>query len=152
MDSQLDTPLYDYGTPRETSNIIQFNEAIVLPRMATDVAMTMMSCALCARNILKLRKTINPRQFFTSREPLVCVGVEILSPFNKSKSGMTFVLIITDRSSKFSQAVPLRRIDTYTVAQAFPEKRVFKYGEPESVLPDNGSQVSSESFRTSVSW
>ena len=50
------------------------------------------------------------------------------------------MLFISDRFTKLTQVVPLKRITAYDVSVAFVEHWVFKYGAPVTLLSDNGSQ------------
>lgn len=60
--------------------------------------------------------------------------------------GHRVLLVITDRLTKMTQAIPLRRIHALSVAVAFEEHWIFKYGTPHEVLSDNGSQFTSKFF------
>lgn len=82
-------------------------------------------------------KRPNAMQLFPSRELLMLISVDIVGPLPKSKSSRRFLLVITDRFTKLAQPVSLRKIYSYTVAQAFTVQWVFKYGAPEMVLADN---------------
>ena len=57
------------------------------------------------------------------------------------------MLVISDRFTKLTQVVPLKRITAYDVAFAFVEHWVFKYGAPATLLSDNGSQFVAHFFR-----
>ena len=57
------------------------------------------------------------------------------------------MLVISDRFTKLTQVVPLKRISAYDVAVAFVEHWVFKYGAPATLLSDNGSQFVALFFR-----
>ena len=48
--------------------------------------------------------------------------------------------MISDRFSKLTHVLPLRRINAYTIAAAFVEAWVFKYGPPKTLISDNGKQ------------
>lgn len=50
------------------------------------------------------------------------------------------MLIITDRFTKLTQAIALRRINALFVAETFPEHWIFKYGTPHEVVSGNGLQ------------
>ena len=45
------------------------------------------------------------------------------------------------------QVIPLRRIDTYTVAVAFVEAWILKYGPPKTLISDNGKQFAAKFFQ-----
>lgn len=60
----------------------------------------------------------------------------------------TLVLVITDRFSKLTRAVPLKRITALSVAHAFVDHLIC-YGTPAKVLSDNGSHFTSRLFQLS---
>lgn len=102
-------------------------------------------CAYLARKRLKLRRETNPLRLFPAWEFLVSVGGEILGLLPKKKSGMRFLMVITDLFWKLGQIIPLNKNnETCTVPRAFTDIWEFKNGEPETVLTDTGSQFSSE--------
>lgn len=115
--------------------------------MAADVAVTVSNCGECARNRLKFRKRTKPWQLFPERDPLVSVRIDLLGPLARSTSGRRFLLVVTDRITKLKPAIPLRRMDYFTVARAFAEEWELKYGSPETVLSDNGSKFATCFFR-----
>ena len=118
------------------------------PHMAADIYATVRSCSTCAKNRLKLRRALNPLKLFPATKPLTNLCIDILRPLTKSKRGCRFLLVITDRFTKLTQVVPLRSITAYTVAVAFTEHWVFKYGAPESVISDNGKQFAAIFFQS----
>jgi len=86
-------------------------------------------------------------KLFPPRGPLEMVAIDILGPLPQSSRGFRFILVMADRFTKLTQAVPLRRITAYDVAVAFVEHWVFKYGPPETLLSDNGSQFVAHFFQ-----
>ena len=48
---------------------------------------------------------------------------------------------------KLTQVIPLRRIDAYTVAVAFVEAWIFKYGPPKTLISDTGKQFAAKFFQ-----
>ena len=78
-----------------------------------------------------------------SRKPLD----HIPGPPTKTKKGHWFLLVITDRFTKLTQVIPLRRIDAYTVAVAFVEDWIFKYGPPKTLISDNGKKFEAKFFQ-----
>lgn len=117
------------------------------PKMAADAYATVRQCVACAKNRLRLIKKSSPMQLFPATKPLENVAIDILGPLPKSKRGYLFILVITDRFTKLTQIVPLRRITAYDVAVAFTEHWVFKYGPPKTLLSDNGSQFVAHFFQ-----
>ena len=99
-------------------------------------------------NRVKLRKHLNRLRLFPATGPLKSLAIDILGPLPKTKTGKRFLLVITDRFSKLTQVVALRTITAYTVAVAFCESWVFKYGVPRTLLSDNGPQFNAKFFHS----
>ena len=47
------------------------------------------------------------------------VHVDLVGPLPASRDGSTYLLTVIDRSNRWPEAVPLRRIDVRTVLEAF---------------------------------
>lgn len=114
--------------------------------MSADAQRTIKMCAYFEKIRLKFCKkdqfyAVDPRG-----EPLVFIGVDTLGPLPQYKSGERFVMVVCDSFSKLAQAIPLRKMDSYTVARALVENWIFIYGTPETVLTDNGAECSSNVF------
>ena len=81
-------------------------------------------------NRAKLRKHLNRLKLFPATLPLESLAIDILGPLPKTKARKRFLLVITDRFTKLTQVVALRTITAYTVAVAFCDAWIFKYGVP----------------------
>ena len=117
------------------------------PQMAADVYKTVRTCNECAKNRVKLRKRTHPLRLFRARSPLEALSIDILGPLTKTKKGYRFLLVVTDRFTKLTQVIPLRRIDANTVAVAFVEHWILKYGPSKTLISDNGKQFASKFFQ-----
>ena len=84
----------------------------------------------CARNQVKLPKHTNHLKRFPEEEPLQAISMDMLGPLPLTERGKRFLLVITDRFSKLTAVVPLRTTNAYSVAIAFCEEWIFKYGPP----------------------
>ena len=115
--------------------------------MAADVYKTLRTCNAFDKNRVKLRKRMHPLRLFPARSPLEALSIDILGPLTKTKKGYRFLLVVTDRLTKLTQVIPLRRIDVYTVAVAFVEHWIFNYGPPKTLISDNGKQFASKFFQ-----
>jgi hypothetical protein len=116
------------------------------PSMALDAYNTVRNCVTCAKNRIKLRKHSSPLKLFPARAPLEYVAIDILGELVKTPRGNRYLLVITDRYSKLTKTVPLRRITTNYIAHAFVTHWVMNYGPPTYVLSDNGKQFTSQFF------
>ena len=117
------------------------------PQMATDIYKTIRNCTTCAKNRAKLRKRTHPLRIFSAARPLEFLAIDILGTLKKTKKGHRILLVMSDRFSKLTEVMPLRRIDAYTVAVAIVESWVFKYGPPKTLISDNGKQFTATFFQ-----
>ncbi len=111
---------------------------------------TVRSYSHCAKERVKLRRHSKWLKLFPATRPLEFVSIDILGPFRKTKNGHENLLVITDRYSKLTRAVPLRSTTAHAVATAFCDHWVFAYGPPVFLLSDNGQQLRPNIFKRSV--
>ena len=142
------------GHPRQTRMYRHLRTTYYWPQMAADVYKTVRTCNACAKNRVRLRKRrvrlrkrTHPLRLFPARSPVEALSIDILGPLTKTKKGYRFLLVLPDRFTKLTQAIPLRRIDAYTVAVAFVEHWIFKYGPPRTLISDNGKQFAAKFFQ-----
>ena len=74
-------------------------------------------------------------------------SLDILGPLPVSNQGNRYILLITDYFSKWAEAVPLANIEACTVAQAFVEQFVSRFGVPSQVHTDQGKQFEAQLFQ-----
>ena len=84
-------------------------------------------------------------KLFPATAPLQDIAIDILGPLVMAKSGCEYLLVITDRYSKLTRAIPMTKISAYIVAKAFCDNWIFVYGPPRSVLSDNGKRLTRSS-------
>jgi Integrase core domain len=76
------------------------------------------------------------------------VAMDILGPLPKTAIGNRYILVIVDRFSKLTRAIPMRSILAEDVAKLFVEDWYCLYGPPLVLLTDNGTQFVSKFFKT----
>ena len=110
------------------------------PGVANTVTQYCRSCDLCQKTVPKGRIPCAPLH----KMPLICtpyerVAIDLVGPFQPSSSGHRFVLTIVDTATRFPEAIPLKKIDTVSVAEALLS--VFsRVGLPREILSDCGTQ------------
>jgi transposase InsO family protein len=80
-------------------------------------------------------------------EPFERVAIDISGPFRPSRHGYKYILAIIDYFSKYPVLVPLKRIDTETIAQKILRHWIAIFGAPQVIHSDRGSNFESELFR-----
>jgi len=106
------------------------------PSMVTDIYNTITKCTTCAQNRLSLRRHTSPLTLFPATEPLTVQLEDIFGPIPATKSGNRIILVITDRFSKLTKCVALRRISAISVASAIIDAWVACCGPPDRILSD----------------
>jgi len=106
----------------------------------TDLYNTVTKCTTCAQNRQSLRRHTSPLTPFPATEPLTDLSVDIFEPISATKAGNRFILVITDRFSKLTNCVALRRITALSVASASTDAWVACYGPPDLILSEKGPQ------------
>ena len=135
------------GHPGVSRQYYTMRQSMYWPSMMLDIQKQSRNCCDCGRERVKLRKHQAPLKLFPASSPLEYVAIDILGPLPKAKSGDRFILVITDRFSKFTRAVPMKTISALNVCKIFLDHWVFAYGAPTHVLSDNGSQFASKLFQ-----
>ena len=79
-------------------------------------------------------------RLFPATEPFAAVAIDLLGPLPRTPEGYEYILVICDRFTKVTRAVPLRDITALDGLSAFLDTWVASYGIPDSVLSDNGPQ------------
>lgn len=72
--------------------------------------------------------------------PLVYACLHILGPLSKTESGNQFIVVVTDRYSKLTKAIPTARGKVKEVATIFGDHFELNFGIRKTVLTNNSRQ------------
>ena len=72
--------------------------------------------------------------------------MDIVGPLTQTCEGKKHLLTFQDELSKYTLAVPISQQDASTVARVFVEQIILKFGIPQTLLTDQGSNFLSELF------
>ena len=75
-------------------------------------------------------------------EPFKRVAIDIVGPLNRTKRGHKFILVICDYATKYPEAIPLKSIDSESVANALIDT-FSRVGFPNELLSDQGTNFMS---------
>ncbi|XP_039818432.1 uncharacterized protein K02A2.6-like [Panicum virgatum] len=76
----------------------------------------------------------------------VVSGVDILGPFPKAVGGYQFLYVTIDKFAKWPEVTPMVNI-TKGTAVAFLKSIVCRFGVPNCIIADNGTQFKSRLFQ-----
>lgn len=100
------------------------------------------TCVQCQASKVT-RHTVSPPAAFTPRSSrLEHVHVDLIGPLPHS-NGYKYLLTCVDRFTRWPEAVPVEDITTDTIARAFVNTWVSRFGTPLSLTSDRGSQFES---------
>ncbi|XP_070174493.1 uncharacterized protein [Littorina saxatilis] len=106
------------------------------------------SCDICQRSVAKGRVPNVPLDFMPRiTEPFKRVAIDLVGPLSPpSEEGHRYILSVIDIATRYPEAIPLKNIDTVSVAEAL--LGVFaRMGFPSEILSDRGSQFTSDMMK-----
>ena len=116
----------------------KLREHFFWPGLNKDVREACRSCGQCqkAARVDRQKAPLMPLPVFDR------ITMDIVGPLQRSHLGNKYVLTLMDYATKYPEAIPLKRIDTKTVADALVQ--VFaRLGIPHELLTDQGSNFTS---------
>jgi len=117
------------------------------PGMKQELEEYIRQCEICQKNKITQNKTKMPMKITTTPEVVweKC-ALDIVGPLNQTLDGNRYVLTFQDELSKYTLAIPIDHQDAVTIAKAFVEEVILKFGIPQMILTDQGSNFMSEVF------
>lgn len=117
------------------------------PNLRNDVKQYVRSCETCQRFKVEQRPTVGKMFFRSPRGPWYTVTSDIIGPLPRSKRGHRFIIVFQDSYSKWVELAPLKNATAREVSKMFVELIMLRFGSPEVVLTDNGTQYVSKIFQ-----
>ena len=113
---------------------------------AADVNAWCRDCQGCATGKVTTqeRTAVEPIQLPAAR--FQHVHVDIVGPLPVSQEGYSYLLTAVDRTSRWPEVIPLKSISAEVVADAFARGWVARFGVPEKVTTDRGTQFVSTTW------
>jgi deoxyuridine 5'-triphosphate nucleotidohydrolase len=118
------------------------------PGAAVDLANRIKLCSQCIAKTTKEHDKKGEHKSLRHGFPLQSVAIDLVGPFEPGNHGYKYILTVEDQWSRYINCYPLRSKETKEVAKTFMERFVANFGCPVSVHSDNGTEFTSEIFKS----
>jgi transposase InsO family protein len=122
-----------------------FRSGFYWPTTKSDAAELVQRCEAC--QLLSKQQHLPAQQLQTIPVtwPFACWGLDMIGPFKKAQGGYTHVLVAIDKFTKWTKYKPIASL-TSTKAVEFIQDIIFRFGIPNSIITDLGSNFTSSEF------
>lgn len=127
-------------------SVRRVSERYFWPKWRQEVREYVKQCDVCQRYKVDQKKPAGKMHFRKPVGPWYTVTSDLVGPLPKSRKGNRFLLVFQDSYTKWVEAAPLKNATARQVSQKFLELILLRYGAPEEILSDNGSQYTSKLF------
>ena len=117
------------------------------PGHKKDIERWCKNCKVCESVNNKLNPQRAPLQQDLTFKKMDRIGIDIVGPVPTSENGNSYILVVCDYFSKFSEAYPLPDITAQTVADKLSTEWICRYGTPIFLHSDQGRNFESELFQ-----
>ena len=108
------------------------------PAISDDVRHYIKSYDSCTARKQSRRKNRAPLGQYLVGEPMERVSIDILGPLPLSKAGNRYILVMSDCFTKWTESVPIPNQEARTVAEAFVNNFVCRFGVRLQLHSDQG--------------
>ncbi|GKU94659.1 hypothetical protein SLEP1_g8119 [Rubroshorea leprosula] len=117
------------------------------PNMQEDAKKFMQRCQKCQFFAHLTHQLAEELTSMTAPWPFAQWGVDLLGPFVKAVGGATHLVVAVDYFTKWVEAKPLSCLTSRRIEDFLFSSVICRYGIPNQIIADNGSQFNCNSFR-----
>ncbi|GFV53937.1 retrovirus-related Pol polyprotein from transposon 412 [Trichonephila clavipes] len=140
-----DLPLAGHLGKRKT--YLKLRDTCYFPFMRKYIFEYVSTCDRCQKFNYKNALPAGRLMPIVSKYPNEIVTLDLVGPYPASRpERYKFILVITDHFTKWCELIPLRKASAQTIANAFFNTYIARYGAPISLISDNGPQFISDVF------
>ncbi len=118
----------------------------VWPGMRADIAAWCRDCVACQRAKVTKQPRASVQPIPIPRRRFSHVHVDLVGPLPASEDGYLYIMTMVDRTTRWLEAVPLKNISASGCVEAFLSSWVARFGVPETLTSDRGTQFASAAW------
>ena len=131
------------GHQGQESTFRKISEIYFWPRMKSDIQDFVKTCQICQKRDRKKGETaLQPIK--KHPKPFYQVGMDVMGPLPMTMSGKRYIVIAVDHFTKWVEIRALESNDAQSIASFFHEDVICRYGVPEILTTDQGSEFVNE--------
>ncbi|KAK1686981.1 hypothetical protein QYE76_047829 [Lolium multiflorum] len=115
------------------------------PSIIPDAEELVKKCNGCQRFAKKRHQPASALKTIPITWPFAVWGLDMVGPFKTARGGMTHLLVMIDKFTKWIEAKPIKKLDGST-AVTFLTEIIVRFGYPHSIITDNDSNFSQGIF------
>jgi hypothetical protein len=122
-----------------------FRSGFYWPTAKSDAAKLVQKCEACQYLSKQQHLPAQQLQTIPVTWPFACWGLDMIGPFKKAQGGYTHVLVAIDKFTKWIEFKPIASL-TSAKAVEFIQDIIFRFGIPNNIITDLGSNFTSSEF------
>jgi transposase InsO family protein len=122
-----------------------FRQGFYWPTAVADASEIVRTCEGCKFYARKSNLPAHVLQTITITWPFAVWGLDIVGPLRKAPGGYTHPLVAIDKFSKWVEMRPITNLRAEQAVTFFTDI-VYRFGVPNSIITDNGSQFAGRKF------
>ncbi len=115
----------------------------VWPRLASQVAEWCRDFLPCQRAKASTQLSSPPQAIANPLQRFSHLHIDLVGPLPQSAAGLSHLLTVVDRSTRWAEAIPLRLTTADSCATALVDGWVARFGVPQQITSDRGAQFTS---------
>jgi hypothetical protein len=122
-----------------------FRHGFYWPTALRDAEELVKKCNGCKRFAKKRHQLASALKTIPITWPFSGWGLDMVGPFRTARGGMTHLLVMIDKFTKWIEAKPIKKLDGST-AVTFLKEIIVRFGYPHTIITDNGTNFSQGIF------